>query len=134
VRLDCTRSCRVKGKRHAPFADILFSMTKLTSKQRAFLRKLAHRLKPLVHIGTGGVTGALVNSVVEALNTRELIKVKILETAPENAKKTAEQLTSAIPDTHVAQTIGRTIVLYREHPEKPEIKLPKAGADAGGSR
>ncbi|MBT3324647.1 MAG: ribosome assembly RNA-binding protein YhbY [Gemmatimonadales bacterium] len=108
-------------------------MADLTSKQRAHLRKLAHRLKPLVHIGHEGVTDAAVQSVTDALNTRELIKVKVLESAPENAKKVAAQIVDAIWDSHVPQIIGKTIVIYRPDPEDPEIKLPKPGPAAAGA-
>lgn len=99
-------------------------MTQLTSKQRAHLRSLAHSLKPVVHIGAEGLSDAAVQSVREAFNTRELLKVKVLEGAPESAWDTADALVARLAGVHVAQTIGRTIVLYRRHPEKPEIRLP----------
>jgi RNA-binding protein len=105
-------------------------MSDLTSKQRAHLRKLAHRLKPIVHVGHEGVTDALVQSVTDALNTRELIKVKVLDAAPDNARKTGDKIVDGIWDAHVAQTIGKTIVIYRPDPEEPEIKLPKPGPGA----
>ena len=101
-------------------------MSELTSKQRAFLRKLAHRLKPVVHVGGEGVTSALLASVEDALSTRELLKVKVLGAAPEKARTTADQISARLQDVHVPQTIGRTIVLYRRHPESPEIELPTA--------
>jgi len=99
-------------------------MTQLTSKQRAHLRSLAHSLKPVVHIGTEGLSDAAVQSVREAFNTRELLKVKVLEGAPLSAWDTADALVARLEGVHVAQTIGRTIVLYRRHPDKPEIRLP----------
>ena len=108
-------------------------MADLTSKQRAHLRKLAHRLKPIVHIGHGGVTEAAIQSVTDALNTRELIKCKVLEAAPENAKTTGAQIVDGIWDAHVVQVIGKTIVIYRPDPEEPEIKLPKPGPGAGAA-
>ena len=101
-------------------------MNELTSKQRAFLRKLAHSLKPVVHVGAEGVSPALIVSIVDALETRELLKVKVLQAAPAKARATADQISDHLNDVHVPQTIGRTIVLYRRHPENPEIKLPKA--------
>ena len=104
-------------------------MNDLTSKQRAFLRKLAHELKPIVHVGGEGVTPTLLASVEEALNTRELLKVKVLEAAPAKARATADQISASLEGVHIPQTIGRTIVLYRRHPESPEIKLPKAGLE-----
>ena len=106
-------------------------MSELTSKQRAFLRKLAHHVKPVVHVGGEGVTPALLASVEDALNTRELLKVKVLEAAPEKARTTANQISARLEDVHVPQTIGRTIVLYRRHAESPEIELPNV--DRGAS-
>ena len=96
----------------------------LTSKQRAHLRSLAHHLKPVAHVGHDGVTDAVLHSIEEALNTRELLKVKVQEGAPESTRETADAIVAGLEGTHVAQTIGRTIVLYRRHPEDPEIKLP----------
>lgn len=99
-------------------------MNRLSSKQRAHLRSLANRLKPIVHVGLGGVTDATVRSVSEAFNTRELLKVKVQEGAPESARETADRITAALDGVHPVQTIGRTVVLYRRHPDRPEITLP----------
>jgi RNA-binding protein len=97
---------------------------RLTSKQRAHLRSLAHRLKPVVHIGHEGLEPSVLASVEEAFNTRELLKVKVLENAPEGARETGTAIAAALEGVHVAQTIGRTVVLYRPHPDDPEIDLP----------
>lgn len=96
----------------------------LTSRQRAHLRSLAHHLKPILHVGTDGVTDAVVRSIEEAFNTRELLKVKVQEGAPLGAAETARDIADRIDGAHVPQTIGRTIVLYRPFPEDPEIRLP----------
>jgi RNA-binding protein len=99
-------------------------MPDLTSKQRAHLRALAHHLEPVVRIGSDGLSEAVLRSVREAFHTRELLKVKVLESAPESARETADAIAERIEGVHIAQTIGRTAVLYRRHPEKPEIRLP----------
>ena len=101
-------------------------MTRLTSKQRAHLRALANPLKPVVHIGVEGVSEAALTSVREAFNTRELLKIKVQEGAPEDARASADRIAAVLDGVHVAQTIGRTAVLYRRHPDKPEIRLPGA--------
>jgi len=101
-------------------------MTSLTSRQRAHLRALAHHLKPVVQIGSGGLTDAARRGLLEAFNTRELLKVKVLESAPESARAMADRIVAEMDGIHVAQTIGRTVVLYRRHPDEPEIRLPKA--------
>lgn len=101
-------------------------MSALTSKQRAFLRSLAHPLKPVVYVGREGVSEAVLRSVTEAFSTRELLKVKVLEGAPDDARATGDRLVEALENVHVPQTIGRTVVLYRPFPEEPEIRLPGA--------
>ncbi len=101
-------------------------MTTLTSKQRAHLRKLAHHLKPVVLVGSDGVTDAVLASILDALNTRELLKIKLQESAPTDAREAARAIEAGLTGVHPVQTIGRTVVLYREHPDEPEIRLPVA--------
>jgi RNA-binding protein len=96
----------------------------LTAKQRAYLRSIAHHLKPILHVGKEGVTGTVLDSVRTAFNTRELLKVKVLEAAPKTAHEIGRSIADQVDDVAVVQVIGRTIVLYRRHPEKPEIELP----------
>lgn len=99
----------------------------LTGKQRSFLRALAHPLKPLVQIGHGGLTDAVLKAIDGALQIHELIKVRVTgndelsadELAPEIEKKTRSS---------VAQIIGKTLVVYRGRKKDPVIVLPKAGA------
>lgn len=98
-------------------------MAGLSSKQRAHLRSLAHRLKPVVQVGSDGVTEAVVASVEDALHTRELLKVKILDSAPVTTREAADELEARVPDARVPQVIGRTVVLYRPFDE-PQIRLP----------
>jgi RNA-binding protein len=104
-------------------------MTKLTSKQRAHLRGLANRIKPVIHIGSEGITDALLRSTAEAFNTRELLKVKAQEAAPVHIRELAQQIAAGMEDVYVVQTIGRTAVLYRQDPDDPEIRLPGQKAE-----
>lgn len=96
----------------------------LNSKQRSFLRSLAHHLKPVHQIGREGVTETGAEAVRSAFNQRELLKVKVLESAPQSAAEAATELVALVPGAEHVQTIGRTVVLYRRHPEKPELELP----------
>jgi RNA-binding protein len=100
-------------------------METLNAKQRAHLRALAHPLKPILHIGKEGVTEAAVTTIRTAFNRRELLKLKVLEAAPEEARETGEVLARRIEGAHLVQVIGRTVVLYRRHPEKPVIEFPR---------
>ena len=99
----------------------------LTGKQRSFLRALAHPLKPVVQIGHGGLTDAVLAAIDGALSIHELIKVRI--TGKEDASAT--ELALAVETgtrSHVAQVIGKTLVVYRARKKDPVIVLPKAGA------
>lgn len=96
----------------------------LTSRQRARLRSLAHHLKPVVHVGSGGVNETVLQAVVDAFNTRELLKVRVLDGAPEDPRTTGDSIAAGVEGAHIAQTIGRTVVVYRAFAENPEIKLP----------
>jgi RNA-binding protein len=96
----------------------------LTPRQRAQLRSLAHPLKPVMHIGKEGITENALRSLQDAFNSRELLKVKVLQAAaPLTAREAGPAFAERLPDVHHVQTIGRTVVLYRRHPEKPEIEL-----------
>lgn len=102
--------------------------TELTARQRAQLKSLAHPLKPILQIGKEGVTDATARSVEGAFQNRELMKVKVLESAPADAREVGGMLAGAIEGAHLVQVIGRTVVLYRRHPENPEIKLSGSGS------
>jgi RNA-binding protein len=96
----------------------------ITPKQRAYLKSLAHHLRPVAFVGKEGVGDATIRSIQEALNTRELIKVKVLEASPSNVREAGAELEQRIENAELVQTIGRIAVLYRPHPDKPEIDLP----------
>lgn len=95
----------------------------LTGKQRRHLRALAHHLNPIVMIGRAGLTDAVLRSVDEALTQHELIKVRVDAESPDDKHEVAEALAARL-NAVCAQTIGHLVVLYRRHPEKPEIELP----------
>ncbi len=94
----------------------------LTGKQKRTLRALGHHLRPSATIGKQGVAAAVVEQVQGNLLAHELIKVKVLKTCPLDPDAVAEELigrTGAV----LAQSLGRTLLLYRPHPERPIIEL-----------
>ncbi|MDR0788342.1 MAG: ribosome assembly RNA-binding protein YhbY [Gemmatimonadota bacterium] len=95
----------------------------LTPKQRAQLKKLAHPLKPIHQVGKEGLSDATLGAILDALNHRELMKVRVQDTAPTTARETGEAIAARFPEVEHVQTIGKTVVLYRRHPEKPVISL-----------
>jgi RNA-binding protein len=88
----------------------------LKGKERAELRSEAHHLTPTVHIGQHGLTPALINSLDDALRTRELVKVKLGNKDDTKPKDVANALALAT-NSDVVQVIGHTATLFRENPE-----------------
>ena len=96
----------------------------LTGKQRAQLRAMANELEPIVHIGKDGIGENLVKQANDALEARELIKLRSLETSPVSAREAADEIAEK---THsdVVQVIGTRFVLYRESRDNKQIRLVK---------
>ncbi len=97
----------------------------MTSKQRAYLRSLANPLQPIIYVGKGGLSDTIEKQADDALTARELVKGKVLESAPDTARASAEALAQAV-NAEVVQVIGRVFVLYRRNDEEPVIVLPRA--------
>lgn len=96
----------------------------MTSKQRAFLRGLAQSLDTIFQVGKGGVGENMIKQVSDALEARELIKLRVLDNSDYSAKEAAEIL-SEETSSEIVQVIGTKFVLYRESKEKKKIELPK---------
>lgn len=96
----------------------------LSAKQRQYLRGLAHPLAPVVRVGKGGATAAVIAETKKSLEAHELIKVRIEVDESAKRRAVAETL-AAQTDAQVAGTIGKVAILYRAREEKPEIKLPQ---------
>lgn len=99
----------------------------LNSKQRQYLKGLAHPLNPLVQIGREGLSNGLIEMTSSELSHRELIKVKISQNSGLEKKETSVLLAEK---THAAmvQLIGKTIILYRPNPKldkEKRIHIPK---------
>lgn len=97
----------------------------MTSKQRAFLKKEAHDLDPIVRIGKEGLTDNIVQSLLDAINSRELIKVKVLQNLDADKDETrelADEL-SKKSGAELVGVIGKTLIFYKENKDKPVISL-----------
>jgi len=99
----------------------------LTGKQRSFLRARAHPLKPVVQIGHGGLTDAVLAAIDSALSTHELIKVRITGKEDASAAELAPEV-EARTRSRVAQVVGKTLIVYRAKKKDPVIVLPKLAA------
>ena len=101
------------------------STSKLTPKQRRHLSGLGHTLQPIVTVGKEGVTDAVVAALEQALLDHELVKVKVGSSATEDRKDVGAALAERTQGD-LASILGKTMLIYKAHPEKPKIKLPKA--------
>lgn len=95
----------------------------LTGKQRRHLRALGHSLKPVLNVGKQGIALEMLAQLEDVLLARELVKIKVLQGSPLSADECGAEL-CRISGAQVAQRVGRTLLLYRPHPEQPQIKLP----------
>lgn len=95
----------------------------LTSQQRRYLKGLAHKLNPSVHLGKNGWTAPLSREVDRQLNDLELIKVRI-SVEERNEFLRLAQVIAEESKSDLVQTIGRIALLYRKGLE-PAIQLPK---------
>ncbi|MBK9518472.1 MAG: YhbY family RNA-binding protein [Anaeromyxobacter sp.] len=91
------------------------------SPLRKTLRGAGHHLSPVVQVGKEGATPAVARALDEQLLAHELIKVKVGSESPEDRFEVAAWL-AALPGVQVAQLIGRVVLLYRKHPERPRFE------------
>ena len=94
----------------------------LTSKQRAQLRSMASTMDTIMQIGKNGITEPLVATVSDALEARELIKMRVLENSDMTVRDAAEALAEAT-EAEVVAVIGTKCILYRESKTKKKIEL-----------
>jgi len=94
----------------------------INSKQRAKLRAMANSYETIVQIGKSGISDETVVQADGALKTRELIKLRVLESSPVTAREAAQELAEK---THadIVQVIGGRFVLYRRNPKEPKIEI-----------
>jgi RNA-binding protein len=98
-----------------------------SSPLRRTLRGAGHHLSPVVQVGKEGITPAVLQQLSEALDAHELVKVKVGTESPEDRFQVAERLGQEAA-AQIAQVLGRTVLVYRRHPEKPRFE-PKTSAE-----
>ena len=98
----------------------------LTSKQRAELRVQANGLDVTLIVGKEGITDTLIESAGILLESRELIKGKVLETAGLTAREASDQIAAATGAEGV-QCVGYRFVLYRK---SKKLEAQRAAAKA----
>ena len=99
-------------------------MEKLTGRQKRYLRGLAHGLKPVVQIGRNGLSDSVLESLGEALDRHELIKVRFVD-FKDQKKQACEEIDARLGSERVG-TIGHVAIFYRRaaEPDERQIELP----------
>jgi RNA-binding protein len=92
-----------------------------STKLRKALRGAGHHLSAVVQVGKEGVTDAVLAQLDEQLAAHELVKVRIGTESPEDRFEAAERL-GAAAGAQIAQILGRTVLVYRRHPERPRFE------------
>lgn len=95
----------------------------LSTKQKQYLKGLAHHLNPVVMLGGNGLTEGVLAEIDNALNHHELIKVKIAGADRETKQLIIDAIIRETQAQEV-QKIGHVLVLYRQSEDK-KIHLPR---------
>ena len=89
---------------------------RLTNIKKKELRKKAYSLKPVVIIGQRGLADTVIDEIDVALNTHELIKIRIRgadkKVRSEQCLKIEQKL-----DAEIIKKIGFIVVLFRSKPD-----------------
>lgn len=100
-------------------------MKTLRGKNVAYLKKLAHSMKPIFQIGKDGINEQQVIEILRCLEKQELIKVKKLETCLDSRDDI--RATFEANDIFVISVVGNTFILYKESTilkQDKKIELP----------
>jgi RNA-binding protein len=102
---------------------MITTMKELTSQQRKFLTKEAHRLSPVVMVGQKGITDGLISMVKESLDNHELIKVKFLD-FKENRREISDEICEKC-QAYLIRVVGNIAIIFKpqEDPAKRQYKL-----------
>ena len=95
----------------------------ITGKQRAYLRGLANNMDPIFQIGKNGIEETFLKQLEEALEARELIKITILNTTPDDKHSIAEEIANKT-GAEVVHVIGNKLTIYKRAEKNPKIELP----------
>ncbi len=100
----------------------------MNGKERAELRARANGIETILYVGRGGIGDNLVSQLNGALETRELVKGRVLPGCELTVREVCDQL-AALTGSEQIQVIGTRFVLYRKSEKLAEMaKAAKARA------
>lgn len=95
----------------------------ITTKQRSFLRSMANTMDAIFQVGKNGIEDSFIKQLDEALEARELIKLKVLNNSGITAREASDIICEEL-NCEGVQAIGSKFVIYRKSSRKPKIELP----------
>jgi RNA-binding protein len=95
----------------------------LSNNDKRHLRGLAHDMAPIARIGSKRVTEAMVAHVDELLESKELVKLRLLDADKDEVEEARDALVEGT-GAELVQLIGGTLVLFRRRAQEPEIRMP----------
>lgn len=101
-------------------------MLTLTVLQRKNIKARAHPLKPIVMIGTAGLSASVMAEIERALKSHEVIKIRIMNDDREARKAMMEQICVQLKAAAVQQ-IGKILVVYRPQEDTTEKPTARRG-------
>lgn len=96
----------------------------LSPIERRALKALAHTLDPIVRIGDLGLTPAVILEIERSLKAHELIKIRAATDDREARESWLHEICQALHAAPV-QHIGKTLIIWRKHPDVEKVALPK---------
>lgn len=96
----------------------------LTKTQIRYLKAQAHHIHPVILLGANGLTESVQKEINIALNSHELIKIKLGQLPDDEQKKMIDNIISE-QQAEFIQKIGHTAIFYRENVENKRYILPK---------
>lgn len=94
----------------------------ITSKQRAYLRGLSNNYDTIFQVGKGGITENMTEQIGNALEAREIIKLRVLDNSKYGAREAAEIIAEKV-GADVVSVVGSRFVLYRESEKHKKIDI-----------
>ncbi len=94
----------------------------ITSKQRATLRSMANDYDTIFQIGKDGISDETVRQVSNALEARELIKLRVLDNCPYTSREASDIIAERTNSAPVS-VVGSRFVLYRPSKKNKKISL-----------
>lgn len=85
----------------------------INAKERAKLKSLSHDYKPVINIGKNSITDEVIKAIDEALSSRELIKIKILNNNLDDQDDILENILTSL-NADFVNHLGSIITIYRK--------------------